>query len=91
MKDQKENYSMYEQFEAKAVYCNYYRVKIEAFLPPELQIKNGDRFFVYRTPSGYNQEFIKHDLAILLNNDQVNYSKDVDVKPFHPLSSKIRA
>ena len=46
---------MYEQFEPKSVYCNYYRVKIEAFLPEELKNPGiDDRLYIYRTPSGFN-------------------------------------
>jgi hypothetical protein len=45
---------------------------------------------VYRTPSGYNQEFIKHDLSVLLGNPKVAYSKECEIKPLQPLSSEIR-
>jgi len=79
---------MYENFEEKQIYCNYYRVKIDSFLPEEMQVK--DRYFVYRTPSGYNQEFIKHDIGCLLNDEKVSYSKDCEVKPLQPLTSEVR-
>ena len=80
---------MYANFEEKQVYCNYYRVQFEKFLPSEMQVK--DRIFVYRTPSGYNQEFIKHDIGALLNhNKSVQYSKDCDVRPLQPLTSEVR-
>lgn len=49
-----------------------------------------DRIFIYRTPSGYNQEFIKHDLGILLNQSNLLYSKECDVKPLQPLTSEVR-
>ena len=48
------------------------------------------QLFVYRTPSGYNQEFIKHDLSVLLGNPKVAYSKECEIKPLQPLSSEIR-
>jgi hypothetical protein len=79
---------MYESFEEKQVYCNYYRIKIDSFLPEEMQVNN--RYFVYRTPSGYNQEFIKHDIGCLLNNEKVLYSKACDVKPLQTLTSEVR-
>jgi len=72
-------------FEQKTVYCTYYRVKIESF-PARGDCKLQTDLFVYRTPSGYNQEFIKHDLGILLSNTNVMYSKDCDVKPLQPLT-----
>ena len=33
-------------------------------MPEEIQKKN--RIFIYRTPSGYQQEFVKDDIALLL-------------------------
>lgn len=36
--NQKEHYRMYENFEVKQIYCNYYRIKIENFLPAEMQV-----------------------------------------------------
>lgn len=79
---------MYDKFDKKEVYCNYYRLKIDSFLPEDMQVL--DRLFVYRTPSGYNQEFIKHDLSVLLGNPKVAYSKECEIKPLQPLSSEIR-
>lgn len=79
---------MYEKFEQKAVYCNYYRIKIDSFLPEDVREEN--RLFVYRTPSGYNQEFIKHDLGVLLGSNTVTYSKECDVKPLTPLTYEVR-
>lgn len=29
---------MYENFEVKQIYCNYYRIKIEHFLLTEMQV-----------------------------------------------------
>jgi len=53
-------------------------------------MREKDRHFIYRTPSGYNQEFIKHDLACLLGNEKVTYSKECEVKPLQPLSYEVR-
>jgi hypothetical protein len=89
LEEQSHLFKMYDQtFERKELYCNYYRVKMESFLPEEMQVK--DRHFIYRTPSGYNQEFIKNDLGILLGTDKIKYSKDCDVKPVKPLTKDIR-
>ena len=52
LENQMQYYKMYKNFEEKQVYCNYYRIKIDSFLPEEMQVK--DRYFIYRTPSGYN-------------------------------------
>lgn len=53
-----------------------------------MQVK--DRYFIYRTPSGYNQEFIKHDIGVLLNNDKVLYSQECEVKPLQTLTRDVR-
>lgn len=52
--DQIQHYKMYEQFEERQIYCNYYRIQIEKFLPDEERDPTGRRYFVYRTPYGYN-------------------------------------
>ena len=88
--DQIQHYKMYEQFEERQIYCNYYRIQIEKFLPYEERDPTERRYFVYRTPYGYNQEFIKSDLATLLNEPKITSSKYVEVKPLQPLTSEIR-
>ena len=69
-------------------YCNYYRIKVEDYLPPEMQREG--RKFVYRTPMGYKQEFIKSDLATLLNNPEARTSMSTDVRPMKPLTPDVR-
>jgi len=68
---------MYERFKEKENYCVYYRIKIDEFLPEEMRIPN--RYFIYRTPSGYNQGFAKEDLSVLLSDPSVCYSKNCEV------------
>jgi hypothetical protein len=68
---------MYERFKEKESYCVYYRIKIETFLPEDMRVPN--RFFIYRTPYGYKQEFAKEDLSVLLGDPSVRYSKDCEV------------
>lgn len=79
-------------FEKREIYCNYYRVYIEDFLPEEAKNFTTDekRYFVYRTPFGYNQEFIKSDLGILLNDTKLQTSQKCEVKPLQPLIQEVK-
>ena len=82
------HYELYQQFVQKVDYCNYYRIKVEDYLPPEMQREG--RKFVYRTPMGYKQEFIKSDLATLLNDPAARTSMSTDVRPMKPLTPDVR-
>jgi hypothetical protein len=59
-------YSDYEKFEKREMYCKYYRVDFEPLMPEELEQKN--RIFIYRTPVGYQMEFLRDDIAMLLGH-----------------------
>ena len=65
LEDQGKMYKDYAEFDVRKGYCQYYRVSFEPLLPEEIQVK--DRLFIYRTPFGYNQEFLRDDITVLLN------------------------
>ncbi len=92
-------YSDYENFETRMMYCKYYRVDFEQLMPEELQQKN--RIFIYRTPAGYPQEFVKDDIALLIGHKRdenyvwksvkgMSFMNACIAKPVEPLTAEIK-
>lgn len=48
------------------------------------------RQFVYRTPSGYQQEFLKFDLAVLTGCNELRYDKKCDIRPLTVFTAEVR-